>query len=183
MPINDYSEIMERLQRALAAAFEASGEFLNRPGSSAAFKIDPDYYLAQLPQFVEDLSSITGILPETVLDTLIRTGSLVSRGPERAHALSLTVHLSRSGNRSLAMRAGFLLATFVDGALKIYGGRRTGLPLSDVRLSATERPLVEAFFEGRPAPASIAYAGGAPAADAAKPAAGPKVGTGRATRA
>ncbi len=183
MPINDYSEIMERLQRALAAAFEASGEFLNRPGSSAAFKIDPDYYLAQLPQFIEDLSSITGILPETVLDTLIRTGSLVSRGPERAHALSLTVHLSRSGNRSLTMRAGFLQAVFVDGALKLYGGRRTSLPLSDVRLSAVERPMIEAFLEGRPALASIAYAGGASAPSAVKLAARPKAGTGRATRA
>lgn len=174
MPISNHTETLERLQRALACAFEASGEFINRPGSSAAFKIDPDYYLAQLPQFVEDLSSITGILPESVLDTLIRTGNLVSRGPDRAHSLPLTVHLSRAGHRSLAMRAGFLQAAFVDGALKLYGGRRTGLPLSDVRLSPAERPMIEAFLAGRPTPASIAYAGGAPMPALGRPASSPK---------
>jgi len=158
MPLDDYLLLMERLQRALAAAFETSGEFLNRPGSSAAFKIDPDYYLIVLPDFVEDLSSLTGILPETVLETLVRTGHLAAHGPERTCALSLNVHLSRSGRHLHSLRAGFLQAAFVDGALRLYGGRRTALPLSDVRLSPEDRPKVEIFLQGRPVPASVAYA-------------------------
>lgn len=161
MPLNDYPALLERLQRALALAFDQSGEFLNRPGSSSAFKIDPDYYLAILPQFAEDLSSITGILPEIVVETLVLTGNLATYGPERACSLRLDVHLSRSGSPQ-ALRAGFLQASFVDGALKLYGGRRSSLPLSDVRLSAAQRPLIERFLAGRPVPASIAYTGEKP---------------------
>lgn len=169
MPIDNYIEILERLQRALAAAFDSSGEFLNRPGSSAAFKIDPDYYLVDLPQFAADLSAITGILPETVTETLVRTGNLAARGPERTCSLRLVAHLSRSGGRVQHMEAGFLSAGFVDGALKLYGGRRKGLPLSDVRIDPGERTRVEAFLEGRPTLASIAYADKTPAAVLGRP--------------
>ncbi|MFO7595365.1 MAG: hypothetical protein R6W92_03355 [Desulfocurvibacter africanus] len=163
MPLNDYSALLERLQRALALAFDQSGEFLNRPGSSSAFKIDPDFYLAILPQFAEDLSFLTGILAETVTETLVLTGNLATYGPERICSLRLDVHLSRSGSPR-PLQVGFLQAGFVDGALKLYGGRRSGLPLSDVRLNAAQRPLVERFLAGRPVPASISYAGEMPPA-------------------
>ncbi len=175
MPLNDYSALLERLQRALALAFDQSGEFLNRPGSSSAFKIDPDFYLILIPQFAEDLSFLTGILPETVIETLVLTGNLATYGPERAYAPRLDVYFSRSGSPR-SERVGFLQAGFVEGALKIYGGRRSGLPLSDVRLNAAQRPLIEKFLAGRPVPASIAYAGEKASARPG-PAAGPKAQT------
>lgn len=163
MPLNDYSAMLERLQRALALAYDQSGEFLNRPGSSSAFKIDPDFYLAILPQFAEDLSFLTGILTETVIETLVLTGNLATYGPERVCSLRLDVYFSRSGSPR-PLQVGFLQSGLVDGALKLYGGRRSGLPLSDVRLNAAQRPLVERFLSGRPVPASISYAGEIPPA-------------------
>lgn len=160
MPLTDYSEIAERLQRVLARNHE---ELVNRPGG-LAHKLDPDIYLVVWPNFVEKLAHLAGVHPEKAAQCLIRTGQLASKQRKdaqqgkRVSALRLKVIPSpKAAARDIA--AGFLAAEFVERALALYaedGPVRPGL--SPLRIAAAERPRVEAFFGDCTPPSSLAYA-------------------------
>ena len=154
MPLTDYAQPLERLQKALATAWLSEPTFINDPVGSHAFKIDPDYYLLEFSGFLNDLARASGILSPAVLETLLHTGMLVSRGPDHAHVLE--VGIIRPGHGAERLIAGFAEAGFIDRALRLYA--EAPVPsLSDVRLDPADRPRVEAFFGVKPPPASLAY--------------------------
>lgn len=155
MPLPDYHERAERMQRGLARAYVADVTLLNLPGRSLACKVDPLYYLAVQPYFDEALERWAGLMPGSAPDALVRTGAYVTRAPERAHVLDLGVSW---GGRVLRLRATFVDADFIDRALRLYAGAARGLELSDLRILSGERALVEEFFENKTAPRNLAYA-------------------------
>lgn len=154
MPLKDYSEIVERLQRGLGRGFAEEPWLLNLPGKSVACKIDQYHYLAVMPGFLETLGKLGGMFPDRVLDALVRTGNLITRPPDRDPVLSLTVSW---GGRGVTLKSAFIDADFIDRAVKTYGGMGSILSVSDLKISEEDRGRVEDFFEGKTAPQSLAY--------------------------
>ena len=154
MPLKDYQEALTRLQKGLAQAYQQSPEVINVPGQSLVCKVDPEYYLALEPIFTEIMSRWAVSFPESVLETLTRTGNVVVCKPLSTHIIPLTVTW---GGRDFEVQAAFLLADFVDRALKLYAGVTEPLPVADLRIRADERKAVEAFFQGKTPPGSVAF--------------------------
>lgn len=171
MPLADFTEVAERVQRALAA----NAELVNQPGG-VAYKLDPELYLVLWPQFAERLASVTGMLPETIAQGLCKTGYLVSFAPPAGskaetaanHASNLTpgrlpaVKLQVVPGPGRAVRnvlAGFLAADFVErGLVRFDPDSWPGsVGLSGLQLAASERRKVQAFFGPRVPPSSLAY--------------------------
>lgn len=155
MPLPDYHERMERMQRGLARAVRADATLLNLPGRSLACKIDPLYYLAVQPLFDAALDRWAGLLPGRAAETLIRTGVYVTSPPDREHVFPLEVTW---GARILRVRATFVDADFIDRALKVHAGARRGPDVSVLRICAGDRPAVERLFLNKTAPGSVAFA-------------------------
>lgn len=154
MPLKDYSEIVERLQQALGKGFAEYPWLLNLPGKSVACKIDQYYYLAVMPGFLETLGRQGGMFPDQVREALVKTGNLITKAPDRDPLVSLTVAW---GGRGITVKGAFVDADFIDRAVKTYGGMGTVLSVSDLKISEEDREKVEAFFEGKTPPQSLAY--------------------------
>lgn len=168
MPLTDYAETLERLQKALAAQHAKAPQILNTPGVSVALKLDQNYWLVLDPLFVTSLAKWSGLLPDTVLQTLTRTGNMITapaasgegKDAVRSHALPLAVTWpSQPGG--LELSAAFVLADFIERALSLYGeteaARAASHSLSDLRIRASERDKVQAFFSGKTPPGKWAY--------------------------
>lgn len=156
MPLPDYQERVERMQRGLGRAVQKDVTLLNIPGRSLACKIDPLYYLAVQPLFDQALERWAGLPPGAAADALVRTGIYVTRPPKREHVLPLNVTW---GNRFLRIQATFVDADFVDKALKIYSGARRGVDVSELRIDNADREQVERLFQNKTAPGGVAFAG------------------------
>lgn len=156
MPLIDYTERIERLQRGLGRAFEAEPWILNLPGKSVACKLDQYYYLAVMPAFAEKLARYSGLLPESVVETLVRTGNLITRPPERDPVVTLGVTW---GGKVYEITAAFVEADFIDRAIKVYGDMESGLNVSDLKIAAASKPSVDELFEGKTAPQGLAFTG------------------------
>lgn len=154
--MKDYAELADRLQKGLGKAWRASASVLGRPGTSIAVKLDPNYYLVVMPSFINHMARWGGMLPRTAEDALRRTGNLLTGGPERASSLLASVAFDEP-RRTLRIRAGFVLAGFMDDAVKLYGGSPSALPVADVALVETEREALEAFFGDKTMPAASAF--------------------------
>ncbi|BDQ35378.1 hypothetical protein [Pseudodesulfovibrio portus] len=154
MPLKDYSEIVERLQRALGRGFAEEPWLLNLPGKSVACKIDQYYYLAVMPGFLDTLGKLGGVFPDQVREALVKTGNLITKAPDRDPILSLTVSW---GGRGVTLKGAFVDADFIDRAVKTYGGMPSVLSVSDLKVSEEDKDKVEAFFEGKTAPQGLAY--------------------------
>lgn len=154
MPLKDYQDALTRLQKGLAQAYQQSPLVLNVPGQSVACKVDPEYYLALEPVFTEILSRWAVSFPESVLETLAHTGNVVVCKPLSTHIIPLTVTW---GGRDFEVQAMFLLADFVERALKLYAGVAAPLPVADLRIRTDDRKAVEAFFGALTPPNSVAY--------------------------
>jgi len=154
--MKDYAELANRLQKGLGKAWRASDSVLGRPGTSIAVKLDPNYYLTVMPSFINQVARWGGMLPRTAEDALRRTGNLLTGGPGRDTSLTLTVAFGEP-RRSLRIRAGFVLAGFLDDAVKLYGGHPSALPVADVALVDSERAALEAFFGDKTMPAASAF--------------------------
>jgi hypothetical protein len=150
----DHAGILERLQRGLGRAFADEPEILNVPFDSLAVKVDPHYYLADRNRLFRGLARISGMFPDSAAEALRRSGNLI-QGPHGRTSLRIGV---QSGNRSAETDAAFLLAVFVDGALRLYGGARGPLPAADLFIRAEDRPAVQRFFTGKTPPADAAFA-------------------------
>lgn len=154
MPLKDYQDALTRLQKGLAQAYRDSPQVLNVPGQSVACKVDPEYYLALEPVFTEILARWAVSFPESVLETLKRTGNVVVCKPLSTHIIPLSVTWD---GRDFEVQAMFLLADFVDRALKLYAGATAPLPVADLRIRTADRKALEAFFGGSTPPGSVAY--------------------------
>lgn len=154
MPLKDYQDSLTRLQKGMANAYKQSPQVLNVPGQSVACKVDPNYYLALEPVFSEILARWAISFPDSVLETLTHTGSVVVCKPMATHVIPLTVNW---GGRDYEIQAAFLQADFVGRALKLYAGVADPLPVSELRIRADERAAVEAFFAGLTPPGGVAF--------------------------
>lgn len=144
--MQDYSEILDRLSKGLGRAFAQSPMILGVPGTSVAVKIDPHHYIAVMPAFLSRLAEWAGVFPDTARDALARTGNLV-RGADGSHQATLTV-VWGDPPVSRRINAAFLLAGFVDHALKLYGGHPAPMPVADLYIDAEDREIVNSFFKG-----------------------------------
>lgn len=154
MPLTDYQEALTRLQKGLASGYKQSPQVINVPGQALACKVDPNYYIALEPVFTEILARWAVSFPQGVQDTLVHTGSLVFCKAMNTHMIPLTVNWD---GRDYEVHAAFLLAEFVDRALKLYGGVSDPLPVSALRIREADRKAVEAFFGDKTPPAGVAY--------------------------
>ncbi|BCS86776.1 hypothetical protein [Pseudodesulfovibrio sediminis] len=152
--LKNYTEVVERLQQTLGKGFAEEPWTLNLPGKSIACKIDQYYYLAVMPAFIERLGRMGGMFPDQVQEALVKTGNLITRAPERDPLLSLSVGW---GGKGVTIKGAFVDADFIDRAVKTYGGLPSVLNVSDLKISEHEREKVEAFFEGKTPPQSLAY--------------------------
>lgn len=144
--MKDYSEILDRLRRGLGKAYSDSPMVLGVPGVSVAVKIDPHYYVAVMPAFLSRLAEWAGVFPDTALEALLRTGSLV-RDPRGECLTTLTAVWGDPPLRR-RIRAAFPTAEFVDRALKLYAGEPAAPPVADLRIDAEDRERIDAFFNG-----------------------------------
>ena len=154
MALADYTASVDHLQKALGKAFAAEPWLLNMPGRSVACKIDQYYYLAVMPGFLEALGRLGGMFPDQVLETLVRTGNLITRAPDRDPRIPLTVSW---GARSVTLSGAFVDADFIDRAVKTYGCLGCILNVSDLKISSADRPRVEALFQDKTPPQGLAY--------------------------
>jgi hypothetical protein len=156
LPVLDYSQILTTLQKQLGQRFLEDPKLLNVPGSSVACKIDPLYYLALFPSFSRSMAQLAGVLPESVEETLIRTGNLIT--PSGSDDPTLLLQVSwKTGMQPVKIKAGFVLAGFIDTGLKIYARRQEILPVSDVRIDSRDREQLDAFFAGKTSISSLAF--------------------------
>jgi hypothetical protein len=155
MAVKDYAHILDRVQRGLGRAYGSDPSLLNVPGRSAAVKIDAHYYLAAWPGALDALCRISGYPPGTLKDVLRRSGNLVT-GRDSAVCTSLRVNWRRPP-RFQRLNSAFFLAIFIEGALKIYGGKPEPLPLSGLRLHRDDHETVMQFFTGKTPPSETAF--------------------------
>lgn len=144
--MQDYSELLDRLAQGLGKAYAQSPMILGVPGTSVAVKIDPYHYIAVMPAFISRMAEWAGVFPDKALDALIKTGNLV-RGANGNHQADITVVWGEPPV-SRRIHASFLLADFVERALKFYGGQPAPLPVADLRIDAGDKENVEAYFKG-----------------------------------
>jgi hypothetical protein len=154
MQLKDYTDNIERLQKTLGKAFANEPWILNMPGKSVACKIDHLYYLAIMPAFVEQLGRSGGLFPDHVLESLIKTGNMITKAPQRDPLLSLTVGW---GTRPVTIKAAFVDADFIDRGVKIYGGMSSVLNVSELKISSADKQKIEVFFEGKTPPQDLVY--------------------------
>lgn len=154
MPLTDYTEVVERLQKAIGKGFVEEPWIFNMPGKSIACKIDQYYYLAVFPAFSEQLAKLGGMFPDQVNKALVKTGNFITKAPERNPLLSLTLGW---GGTPVTVKAAFVDADFIDRALKTYGGLGAVLNVSELKISEADKAKVEALFEGKTPPQNLAY--------------------------
>jgi hypothetical protein len=156
----DYSATVDSLQQAFAAKYLEAPEIVNQPGLSLVFKIDSNYAVCLAPAFIRNLAQWARVAPSQAYEAMLRTGNLVSRkteAGERESELNLLLTWESGGRRMDGrIRVAFLLADFLDRALALYA-KRPALELADLRIAAAERPMVEAFLEGKSVPQGLAY--------------------------
>ncbi|MBU1002146.1 MAG: hypothetical protein KKE73_06450 [Proteobacteria bacterium] len=143
--MKDYPEILDRLQKGLGKAYRDSALILGIPGVSVAVKIDPQYYLAVMPAFMSRVAEWGGMFPDTAEQALIRTGNLIT-GHQGTHLTQVTV-VWGSPPISRRINASFILADFVDRALRLYGGHSAPMSVADLRITAEDQDSVIAFFD------------------------------------
>ncbi|NDV17871.1 hypothetical protein GO013_00370 [Pseudodesulfovibrio sp. JC047] len=154
MPLKEYTVIVERLQQTLGRGFADEPWLLNLPGKSVVCKIDPHYYLAVMPAFLETLGRLGGVFPDQVREALVKTGNLLTKAPERDPNLPLTVSW---GGKSFTIQGAFVDADFIDRAVKTYGGSASILQVSDLKISRDDKSRIETFFIEKTPPQDLAY--------------------------
>ena len=155
----DYTDIMDRLEKALGRHYADTPSILNIPGVSVALKIDPFYYLALRPAFFELLGKWAAVPPARVEETLSRTGNLVL-GPGRSR-YDKPISVFEDGTATvLKLPADFLPAEWIDRAVTRYGNEAAPLPVSGLRLTSDQRSGLSPLFAGKTELAALAF--GAP---------------------
>lgn len=94
------------------------------------------------------------MFPDQVKETLIKTGNIITRPPDRDPLIPLTVSW---GGRGVSIKAAFVDADFIDRAVKTYGGLSSSLNVSDLKIDAEDKARVDAFFAEKTPPQKLAY--------------------------
>ncbi len=155
--IDDHAERTDRLQRALAEEWLQRPEILNVPGRSLACKIDPFYYLAVHPGFLDFLAKIGGMFRRNVLASLIHTGNLLTAQADKSPAIRLHLLWGDAGEQDGRLDVNFIHNSFIDRGLKLYARSESELPISGLRIHASERDVVASFLEGKTELQSLAF--------------------------
>lgn len=154
MSLTDYQDRITRLQKGLGQAFADEPFILNIPGKSIALKVDPYYYIAIEPSFTSSLSEWSAMLKNNVRDTLVRTGNVVTSADSRNPLIRLPLEWD---GRRYNMSVCFVESDFIDQALKIYGGVREDIGLSEMRIPSSQRERLDDFFGERTLLQSVAF--------------------------
>lgn len=142
----DYNQLLEVLQREIAERFREYPETLNVPGRSMACRISQFHYLAPFTGLCEQLAQWTGMEPETVRDTIVKTGNVLMGDGNSAPSLAVELVWGPHGAPIHArVDVAFLHSDFIDRSLALYGGLSSPLPVSELRIRAEERTRVEEF--------------------------------------
>ncbi len=152
----DYSALLSRMEEALGRHYRQSPSLVNVPGVSVALKIDPFHCLALRPAFGELLGKWAGMAPSRAEEALVRTGNL-TLGPDRTRYPEPLLVFEEGSCTVLRLTADFVPASFIDRALAAYGGEAGPLPVCGLRLVASQRPALDAFFAGRTQLAALAF--------------------------
>jgi len=155
--IVDHNEALDRIARALGERYRQAPYILNLPGQSVACKVDAFHYLAIQPMFIKYLAQWAAMLPSRVEQTLLKTGDLLSDAGHARHYHHIRV-LEEGSSEIKAIGASFVLATFIDRALALYGGADRPLPLSGLRIAASEKQALASFFGDRTPLQDLAFA-------------------------
>jgi hypothetical protein len=152
----DYSESLERLEKALGEQYRQSEFILGTPGTSLACKVDPFYYLAIQPGFIKYLSRWAGMFPENVVATLVKTGNMLSDATHSVYTIPLHVFEEGSGE-IVSVGASFVLASFIDRALTLHGGTDSPQPVSGLKILESDRAATDFLFEGKTPLQALAF--------------------------
>lgn len=148
--MEDHAELVDRLQRALAAAWLERPELLNVPGASMACKVDPNYYLALYPAFIDFLSRSAGMYHDKVREALVRTGNLPVNQENGAFSLVLRLIWEQGGAlRHNRLESCFLHNSFIDRALMLYARQAREFPISSLAISVVDKQKSQDFLNGR----------------------------------
>lgn len=145
-PLIDYSSIINLVQKELAKRYDLNNNILNVPGKSIACKVDENYYLILYPSFIEYLCKICGILPNSLTETLIKTGNLivdpVTKDFYRLVEVRWTLDMV-----PIRVKAGFVVNSLIDNSIRFYGKtRKRGLGVSDLKISVRSKSNIESLF-------------------------------------
>jgi hypothetical protein len=154
--VQDYHQILTEVQRHLAQQYLNDQNILNQPGVSAACKIDPFYYLVLEPSFVMSLAKWSGYRPLLIQETLLRTGNLLRLAGHEDFAVDLSVTWDPK-MQPLRIKAGFVLADFIDHGLKIYAQQKDLLPVSELKILSQERQRLQELFQGKTQLGELAF--------------------------
>jgi hypothetical protein len=155
--IVDHNEALDRIARALGERYRQAPYILNVPGQSVACKVDAFHYLAIQPMFIKYLAQWAAMLPTRVEETLLRTGNMLSDASHAKHYHQIKV-VEEGASEAKAIGVSFVLATFIDRALTLYGGGERPLPLSGLRIARSEQETLASFFAGRTPLQDLAFA-------------------------
>lgn len=153
----DYSEVLTRLQAALGREASRRPGIINVPGRSIACRIDPEWYLAVQPGFVTIISKWAAVFPKRAAEALLRTAVMAASADHSSSMLRLTV-FDELVRRPMQLRCAFIQADWIDRALTLHGKRTNIPPVSRLRIASFEKERIDAFFLGKTAPLSLAYA-------------------------
>lgn len=157
--MRDYSKALNRLFQALAAQVMRSPSILNSSPHSLAWKIDPYYYIAQAPKFVARWAAWASMRPGHAAETLLLTGTMVSRKLPSGRKTTIPVSLVCSGGTALSAgtpaEVQFFLVDAMDRALRLHG--IPAMPISTMRIDSASRSQVAALLEGKTQLASAGF--------------------------
>ncbi|MFP4213684.1 MAG: hypothetical protein ACLFRL_06195 [Desulfohalobiaceae bacterium] len=146
--MQDYHQILTEVQRHLAQQYFRDQNALNQPGVSTACKIDPFHYLVLEPSFFLSLAKWSGYRPLLIQETLLRTGNLLRLAGQDDFAVDLSVTWSPD-MQPLRIKAGFVLADFIDSGLRIYAQQKDLLPVSELKILDSERQRLQKLFQDK----------------------------------
>lgn len=155
--VHDYQQILTQCQEKMARQYLESPSILNVPGVSTACRIDHFYYLVLEPSFFISMSLWCGFSPELIRTTLTSTGNLIRLSGQKSNFLPLDVQL-KPGGSSVRVRAGFILAEFIDKGLKIFARQDKPLGLSELKIMPHERERLQECFQGKTELSGLSFA-------------------------
>ena len=155
--MDDHVERVDRLQRALAQSWLERPELLNVPGVSLACKVDPCYYLALHPGFLDFLAKAGGMFHKKVIAALVRTGNMLMMPGKGGHIVRLRLVWGASVEQNGRLDVNFIHNSFIDRALKLYAKQDAELPISGLRIHSLERERVTTFLQGKTELQALAF--------------------------
>jgi len=133
--LKDYSNILSIVQKELARRYERQQDLLNVPGKSIACKIDINYYLILYPSFIEFICKACGLLPRTLIETLIKTGNMIVDPATKEFYKPIEVKWDENMS-PIKIRAAFVISSFIDNSIRFYGTlSKQALPISPLQIS------------------------------------------------